>query len=328
MTEVVGALIKIRNPRARLSRTEVKGRPFGCLGEFLWYLAKSDRVEFIKHYLKKYEEDAERDGRLHGAYGPRLFGNTYGPRGDRMRGPNQVANVIALLKRQDKRTSRRAVMQLFDARDLLRDYKEIPCTCSIQVMIRDGLLHMFVSMRSNDAFLGLPTDVFSFTMLQEVIARALDVEVGEYNHAVGSLHLYDDKHDQARKFLTEGWQRTVPMPAMPPGDPWPAIHLLLAAEAQIRDSGSAKRGPLEGLDNYWMDLVRLLTIHSDGQKGRPERIKKLKNQMSTRLYDPYITHRIVRAAEAQRPQKPVQHELFDHGKEPTATRSNGRRPKP
>lgn len=48
-------------------------------------------------------------------YGPRLFG---------MRsGINQVANVIKLLRR--KPSSRQAVVQLFNAEDLLKDYKDI-----------------------------------------------------------------------------------------------------------------------------------------------------------------------------------------------------------
>jgi thymidylate synthase len=36
--EVVGALIEIKNPRARLSRSETRGKLFSSLGELLWYL--------------------------------------------------------------------------------------------------------------------------------------------------------------------------------------------------------------------------------------------------------------------------------------------------
>jgi thymidylate synthase len=37
---------------------------------------------------------------------------------------------------------------------------------------------MVTTMRSNDAYLGLPHDVFCFTMLQEIIARSLGREIG------------------------------------------------------------------------------------------------------------------------------------------------------
>ena len=59
-------------------------------------------------------------------------------------------------------------------------------------------------MRSNDAFKGLPHDVFCFTMLQEIFARTLGVHVGVYKHAVGSLHLYDKDRQKANQYLKEG----------------------------------------------------------------------------------------------------------------------------
>ena len=53
-TELTGVLLKIKNPRARLSRTEMKGKLFSCLGELLWYFAKTDDLGFIKYYLARY----------------------------------------------------------------------------------------------------------------------------------------------------------------------------------------------------------------------------------------------------------------------------------
>ena len=38
--EMIGALIEITNPRARLSRSETRGKLFSSLGELLWYLSK------------------------------------------------------------------------------------------------------------------------------------------------------------------------------------------------------------------------------------------------------------------------------------------------
>jgi len=46
-TELAGVLLEVTNPRARLSRTEVRGKPFSCLGELCWYLAGSNGLEFI-----------------------------------------------------------------------------------------------------------------------------------------------------------------------------------------------------------------------------------------------------------------------------------------
>jgi thymidylate synthase len=97
--ELSGVLLELRQPTARLSRTETKGTVFSTLGESLWYLAKTNKLDFIAYYIPRYRKFSD-DGRtLYGAYGPRLFA---------MRGGvNQIRNVVNLLKR--KPNSRQAV---------------------------------------------------------------------------------------------------------------------------------------------------------------------------------------------------------------------------
>src|SRR5438309_7371264 len=73
MTELTGVLLQLTNPRARLSRTETKGRLFSCLGELFWYLAKTDELEFIRYYLSHYAKESDDGETVYGAYGPRLF---------------------------------------------------------------------------------------------------------------------------------------------------------------------------------------------------------------------------------------------------------------
>jgi thymidylate synthase len=167
-SELTGVTLEITNPRARLSRTETRGKPFSCLGEFCWYFSKSNSSTFISYYIPRYMEYDE-EGIIFGGYGPRLFSH---------KNTNQVANVISILR--DKPDSRQAVIQIFDAADITEKHKDTPCTCTLQFMIRRNALHMLVYMRSNDVYLGLPHDVFSFTLLQEVIARSLSVEIGAY----------------------------------------------------------------------------------------------------------------------------------------------------
>lgn len=88
--ELTGVLLEVTNPRARLSRTETRGKLFSCLGELCWYLAKSKDVAFIAYYIPKYSDDADGD-EISGGYGPRLFN---------WRGLNQVAKVTDLLKKK------------------------------------------------------------------------------------------------------------------------------------------------------------------------------------------------------------------------------------
>jgi len=237
-TELRGVLLEITNPRARLSRTETRGKIFSALGELCWYLGKTNKLGFIEYYIPTYSESANGD-EIFGGYGPRLFA---------WNGLNQFENVTSLLRR--KADSRQAVIQLFDRQDIVEKHNDVPCTCTLQFMNRKDRLDLFVSMRSNDVYWGLPHDVFCFTMLQEVMARSLSVEVGTYKHAVGSFHLYDKHAGAAKRFLKEGFQPTrAVMPPMPSGDPWPAITFLLEAESAIRSSGMVDENKLRAVDS-------------------------------------------------------------------------------
>jgi len=276
MVEVTGVLLRIQNPRARLSRSEIKGRIFSCIGELLWYLAGSNSLKFISYYIKRYINDSD-DGRtIFGAYGPRLIHPD---------GPNQIQNIISLLTK--KRASRRAAIQLFRGDDLVGEHSDIPCTCTLQFLVRHERLEMITYMRSNDAYLGLPHDVLSFTMLQELIARSLGLEMGSYKHAVGSLHLYEEHRRGAQTYLNEGWHSTTAMPPMPVGDQWPAVRKVLSMEKEFRLGRSPD---IEGmrLDSYWKDVLRLLAIFQAFRKKDGKTIRKIKSRMTTRVYEMYI----------------------------------------
>lgn len=132
------------------------------------------------------------DGIFWGAYGPRAAGD--------------VGLVVDLLKRDPD--SRQAVISLYDSdRDLGRpDLKDVPCTVAIQFFLRDRVnrlggkqLNMWVVMRSNDAWLGLPYDLGQFSLLQFAVAQSLDAAVGTYTHSVGSMHLYERDWEAAAK---------------------------------------------------------------------------------------------------------------------------------
>jgi thymidylate synthase len=275
--EITGVTLEISNPRARLSRTETRGKPFGCLGELCWYLAGANDVEFIAYYLSRYREFDE-GGRIFGAYGPRLF--------DWRGGLSQLRNVTDILKSRPQ--SRQAVVQLFDAGDIADDHKDVPCTCTLQFLIRRDGLSLLTHMRSNDAYIGLPHDVFCFTMLQEIVARELNLDVGAYKHMVGSLHIYETDVERARQFLNEGWQSTdEAMPQMPSGDPWPGVRILLDAEQLIRAGDRYDDSMLDGVDPYWADLVRLLQLHRCRKNDDPAGVSAIRERIS-KAYSPFV----------------------------------------
>ncbi|MBU9321081.1 thymidylate synthase [Burkholderia gladioli] len=317
-TEINGALLLLRNPRARLSQSERKNTLFSCLGEFLWYLAGSDKLDFIQYYISRYKDFSDDGQTVFGAYGPRLFGSTSGT--------DQVHNVIRTLRASEP--SRRAVIQLFHGDDLaanlVKRREDLPCTCTLQFTIRNHQLHAMVMMRSNDAFMGLPHDIFAFTMLQELIARSLGVEIGQYKHAVGSLHLYANNTQSVHDYLAEGFQESVSMPTMPVGDPWPAVKRLLKAERTIRQG---KPPNLNDLDAYWADLVRMLQVFRYSRNGarqaQRDKVNEIKDQMTSDVYDVHILKRQLRAPVAAQAEEQL---LFDtaelDAQQPASSNSN------
>jgi thymidylate synthase len=281
-SEIIAAFLHLKKPTSRISRTETRGKPFSALGELLWYLSGTKSLKFIEYYIPHYKYESEDGKTIFGGYGKRLF-NLHGK-------INQVKNIIDLLYK--KPSSRRAVIQLFDAEDLSKEHKEIPCTCTLQFLLRNNHLNLIVNMRSNDAFLGLPHDVFAFTMLQEIISRTLNVELGEYFHSVGSLHLYSDNIEKAKQYLDEGFQSTDnPMPSMPRKDPWPAIAEILNHEKLFRLKKLTSI-PKTRLDSYWADLSRLLFIHSLSKTYHYEKIDVVKQAMTSNIYNTYIDSKI------------------------------------
>lgn len=277
--ELAAVSFTLTNPRARVSRSESRGRIFSALGELCWYLSGSGRTEDIAYYIGMYRRFDE-NGLVHGAYGPRLL---------RFDGINQIQYVIDVLRAAPY--SRQAVIQLFDHRDVTAPHLDVPCTCTLQYLLRAGQLTAITHMRSNDVFRGLPHDLFCFTMLHELVARSVGAELGSYHHLVGSLHMYDRDAAALERYLAEGWQPTTrAMPPLPDGDPWQAIRALLTTERMLRTGtlpGEVDVGP----DPYWADLGRLLCVYA-ARKGPRGMLEAIRGSMHSDYYDCYIADRI------------------------------------
>jgi thymidylate synthase len=276
--ELRGIRLELTNPRVRLSRSHARGKAFSCLGELVWYLAGSGDADHIKFYVKKYRDEAEPDGSVHAAYGTRLFAEA-----------RRVFTAIDILR--NKRDSRQAVVPLLDAADLVRGSGHVPCTSTLQFFLRDGAVDLVVSMRSNDVYLGLPHDVFAFTMLQEMVARSVGAELGTYIHVAGSLHLYDEHQEQARSFLAEGFTVPKAMPPMPQGDPWSDVKKLIEVEQTIRLGGHLDVAAVDS--PYWTDLARLLALFAlTKEPGNETEIARLRSEMHSHdVYGVFLNDR-------------------------------------
>ena len=213
--EVLGAHLCLTDPRRRLVDLP-PGRvinPAFAVAETLWILSGSDDPWIFQYNraLTRYTDD----GRLQGAYGPRMR---------RWHGRiDQLDQVRRVLTRDPD--SRQAVIQLFDPDRDTRGHRDVPCTLNYRFFLRNGRLHMHTTMRSQDLWLGFPYDIFATTVLHELLAGWLGVDLGHYHHFVDSLHLYD-KHRNAAANLTVDPQPSVSMP--PIGTQWDSLSGLLS----------------------------------------------------------------------------------------------------
>ncbi len=214
-TEVLGAALTLTDPRRRLvDLPPVRViNPAFAVAEAMWILSGSDEpwIYLFNERLAQYADD----GRLMGAYGPRLrrwHGTT-----------DQLAQARQALA-EDPGT-RRAVITLYDPEVDARGHKDVPCTLGYRFFLRDGLLHMHTSMRSQDLWLGFCYDIFAATILQELMAGWLGAGLGPYRLSIDSLHLYDRDLPAARQIPAAG-----PGPRMLPlAMPWETLDDVLGS---------------------------------------------------------------------------------------------------
>ena len=170
------------------------------VAEWVWMMFGRSDVESLAQFNSVMREFSDDGVWLTGAYGPHIKA--------------QRADVRAKL-RKDPNT-RQAVIEILRPR---RETKDEPCTLSFQFLLRDGRLNMIATMRSSDVWLGIPYDVFTFTMLLNCMAGELGVERGWLSLRSGSLHLYNRDDNKAKTVLTcdaGTTLRTPPLPGFPP----------------------------------------------------------------------------------------------------------------
>lgn len=190
--EICDAVFCIEDPTRNIVNSPIRKMPMRyAIGELAWYLSGSNRVSDIAPFAKKWEEISDDGVHNNSAYGWRIF--------DRF-GFNQWDHVKMLLS--ETPGTRQAVIHIKDADDT--PTKDTPCTVYLQFLLRDGKLNLSVHMRSNDIWMGVPYDMFSFTFLQMKMAMELGVEIGQYTHYAGSLHIYARDYDTARHNMTVG----------------------------------------------------------------------------------------------------------------------------
>ena len=77
-----------------------------------------------------------------------------------------------------------------------------PCHSLFQFYIANNKLSCQLYQRSIDSFLGLPFNIASYSLLVHMIAQVCDLEVGEFIHTSGDLHIYHNHYEQVTEQLS------------------------------------------------------------------------------------------------------------------------------
>jgi len=168
----------IENPSYRNIDTQYrKWKKDYAENEWNWYMSANPDATEIAKSAKIWLNMMNEDGTVNSNYGYQWN-----------RG-NQIEYVVNELTKNPN--SRRASISLYDAKENNLYERDTICTYAINFMILHNKLNMSVLMRSNDLWYGFCNDQYCFSLLQEMIAQKLNVEVGTYYHFANNLHIYN-----------------------------------------------------------------------------------------------------------------------------------------
>lgn len=187
--------------------------------EAWWIMTGSNRVSEIAPYSKQIANFSDDGLTFRGAYGPKIA--------------DQLPWVAEQLK--NDASTRQAVLTIW--RERPGPTKDYPCTLGAQWLLRrvDGVayLHCNVTMRSSDAWLGVPYDWYNFSMQTAFLIAYLrtaypvvfnyPLQLGTLTFTAGSQHLYEEHIEAAKNCTFEQDARFEYVPVSPElyqGDPY------------------------------------------------------------------------------------------------------------
>jgi thymidylate synthase len=184
--EQLNVRLHLTNPYANVLVNEERNLSYRFMvAEWLWIHFGRDDVKTIARYNPNIAQFSDNGIDFNGAYGKAIA-------------PHWKRIITTL---QDDNDSRQAVISIYRAPNKLT--KDVPCTISLQWLIRQRKLHCIATMRSSDIWLGLPYDVFNFTMLSHLLANALTqvgnvITFNSFTINLGSSHLYEKNSVKAK----------------------------------------------------------------------------------------------------------------------------------
>lgn len=173
--------------------------------ELLWFLKGETNIAYLKENgVSIWDEWADSEGEL---------GPVYGKQWRHWEGKNgQVVDQITSLVQEIKKNpdSRRLIVSAWNVAELPQ-MALMPCHSLFQFYVADGRLSCQLYQRSADVFLGVPFNIASYALLTHMIAQVCQLELGDFVHTFGDVHIYSNHFEQVKLQLS---RQPFPLPTL------------------------------------------------------------------------------------------------------------------
>lgn len=164
--------------------------------ELLWFLAGDTNTKYLRdNGVSIWDEWAGENGGLGPVYGHqwRSWETSDG------RVIDQISDVIQQIKTNPD--SRRLIVSAWNVGDLDK-MALMPCHNLFQFYVANNRLSCQLYQRSADVFLGVPFNIASYALLTQMIAQVCNLELGDFVHSFGDVHIYLNHMEQVNLQLS------------------------------------------------------------------------------------------------------------------------------
>ncbi len=173
--------------------------------ELLWFLRGDTNIAYLNdHGVTIWDEWADEQGDLGPVYG-KQWRSWPAPDGQQI---DQIGRVVDEIRNNPD--SRRLIVSAWNVHDLPR-MALAPCHVLFQFYVAQGKLSCQLYQRSADLFLGVPFNIASYALLTLMVASITNLELGEFVHTFGDVHIYRNHVEQVRLQLQ---REPRPLPTM------------------------------------------------------------------------------------------------------------------
>ncbi len=168
----------------------------GIVHELLWFISGDTNIKYlVDNGVHIWDEWADENGDLGSVYGEQW--RSWKTKDNES--IDQLQNLIDQIKNNPD--SRRHLIVAYNPGEV--DKQALPpCHSFFQFYVNEGKLSCQLYQRSADLFLGVPFNIASYALLTHMIAHVCNLDVGDFVHTFGDLHIYNNHIEQINEQLS------------------------------------------------------------------------------------------------------------------------------